>query len=120
MATIQIKRVYDEPAAEDGERVLVDRLWPRGIKKEQLQAEWLRDVSPSNELRKWSHASGDYAGFRERYAEELAQSPASEALEDLLARVQAGTVTLLFAAKDVEHNNATALRDHLLQLLSTG
>jgi uncharacterized protein YeaO (DUF488 family) len=120
MAKIQIKRVYDERAAEDGERVLVDRLWPRGITKEQLQAEWLRDVSPSNDLRKWAHTSGDYAGFRERYAEELAQSPASEALEDLLARARAGTLTLLFAAKDTEHNNAAVLREHLLQLLSTG
>lgn len=120
MATpiIQLKRVYDEPDATDGERLLVDRLWPRGITKDKLQAEWLRDVSPSNELRKWAHASGDYEGFQQRYADELAASPASDALEDLLRRVRSGPVTLLFAAKDVEHNNATALRQHLLGLLA--
>lgn len=115
---IRLKRVYDEASPDDGERLLVDRLWPRGTTKEALQAEWLREVSPSNELRKWAHASGDFGRFRERYAEELAASPAAEALEDLLERVRAGRVTLLFAAKDEAQNNAVALRAHVLRLLA--
>ena len=114
---IAVKRVYEAVAADDGTRVLVDRLWPRGFKKESLQGEWLRDVSPSNELRRWAHASADFEGFCARYAEEMAASPACEAAETLLDLTRAGPVTLLYAAKDEAHNNAVALRAHLLKLL---
>jgi len=82
-----------------------------------LQGEWLRDVSPSNELRKWAYASGNFYGFCARCAEEMAASPACEAVETRLDLTRAGPVTLLYAAKDEAHNNAVALRAHLLKLL---
>lgn len=115
---ISIRRVYDEPAPEDGRRILVDRLWPRGIRKENLHGEWLRDVAPSNELRKWAHDSGDFDGFCARYAEELAAEPGASALQSLLEWVHQGPVTLLYAAKDEQFNNAVALRARLLELLA--
>jgi uncharacterized protein YeaO (DUF488 family) len=115
---IRLQRVYEEPAVEDGMRILVDRLWPRGIKKESLQGEWLRDVSPSNELRKWAHSTEDFEGFCARYVEELSAEPAASALERLLQDIRSGSVTLLYATKDEEHNNAVALRRHILTLLA--
>ena len=114
---LQVKRVYEDPTSADGRRILVDRLWPRGIRKEDLHGEWLRDVSPSSDLRKWTHANGDFAGFCARYADELAAAPACEALETLIEHIRSGPVTLLYAAKDESHNNAVALRDHVLKLL---
>jgi DNA-3-methyladenine glycosylase I len=115
---IAVKRVYEPAAAADGVRILVDRLWPRGLKKEAIEARWLRDVSPSTALRRWAHDGDDrYAGFCARYAAELEAEPAAAALEELLAETRRGKVTLLFAAKDEEHNNATALRTYLLQRL---
>ena len=111
--TVRIERVYDPPSPSDGRRYLIDRLWPRGIKKEELRlTEWLKDLAPSAELRSWyGHAPGRYAAFRTRYRAEL------EKRAGLLARLtreaRSGTVTLLFAARDAEHSNAAVLRELL-------
>lgn len=109
----RIKRVYDEPSPQDGFRFLVDRLWPRGIRKEKLPfTEWVKEVAPSPELRKWfGHEPGKWTEFRKRYRQELANNPAAWA--PLLAAVQKGDVTLLFAARDMEINHATVLREFL-------
>ena len=111
--TIDLKRVYDPPANSDGRRILVDRIWPRGITKADLQIDaWLKDLAPSTELRKWfGHDPAKWDEFRKRYAGELEQR--SEALEELVEKARAGRVTLVFSAKDTEHNNAVALKAHL-------
>jgi len=113
---IKIKRVYDPPSADDGIRILVDRLWPRGIRREDVKMDlWMKDVAPSNELRKWfSHEPSKWDEFRRRYGEEIKGSKALEQLRDLIRRYQ--VVTLLFSAKDRERNNAVVLRE----LLSEG
>jgi uncharacterized protein YeaO (DUF488 family) len=106
-AQLKIKRVYDKPAAEDGFRVLVDRLWPRGIKKEDAKLDlWLKEIAPSEELRKWfGHEPARCTEFKRKYFKEL------DAKGDLLGRIREslkdGTVTLLYAAKYKECNNAT-------------
>jgi uncharacterized protein YeaO (DUF488 family) len=113
---ISVKRVYDKPARTDGARILVDRLWPRGLKKEQAQLDaWLRDVAPSNELRKWFHEQPEqWIGFRKRYLKELAEPEAAEALQELYTfAAQRRHMSLLFASKNVERNNATVLKDLL-------
>jgi len=111
-----IKRVYESPARTDGTRVLVDRLWPRGLTKERaLLDAWLRDVAPSDSLRQWFHAHPDErSSFRQRYLKELSRQEAAEALEKLY-RFRHGKkpLTLLFASKSEEYNNATVLRDLL-------
>ncbi len=111
---IHVKRVYDEPSASDGLRVLVDRLWPRGLTKEAARVDlWLRDLAPSNELRKWFHANPEFwADFRRKYLAELRAPEAEEALKtlyDLLDRQRA--LTLLFASKKTDQNNATVLKE---------
>jgi uncharacterized protein YeaO (DUF488 family) len=110
---IRIKRAYDPPALADGTRVLVDRLWPRGLAKADAQVTvWAKDAAPSNELRRWfAHDVARWPEFRERYRAELASNPGLVALRRMAA--QAATLTLLFAAKDIEHNNAVVLRDVL-------
>jgi uncharacterized protein YeaO (DUF488 family) len=110
-----VKRVYEPPAKADGTRVLVDRLWPRGLTKESAEVDsWLRDLAPSDELRKWFHAHTDeWSAFRKRYLKELASPNASNSLEELYAIVAKRKTTLLFASKDEEHNNAVVLRDLL-------
>jgi uncharacterized protein YeaO (DUF488 family) len=117
---IRIKRVYDSPAADDGTRFLVERLWPRGMKKEALHMEsWLKDVAPSNELRRWfSHDPAKWAEFRRRYTAELDNNRA--VWEPILEAARRGTVTLLYSAHDVEHNNALVLKTYLEERLSTG
>jgi len=117
--TIDLKRVYDPPATSDGRRILVDRIWPRGITKADLQIDaWLKDLAPSTELRKWfGHDPAKWDEFRKRYAGELEQR--SEALEELVEKARAGHVTLVFSAKDTEHNNAVALREHLERRLNS-
>lgn len=111
---ISIKRIYDEPDARDGFRILVDRLWPRGMRKERAGLDlWLRDVAPSSQLRKWfGHVPERFAEFSQRYRGELdANTEAVDELRDLvLAR---GTVTLLYAAKDPVVNHAMVLRDYM-------
>ncbi|MDX9833797.1 MAG: DUF488 domain-containing protein [Desulfobulbus sp.] len=110
---IQIKRAYDPPAQTDGTRILVERLWPRGIKKEALKLDdWLKDVAPSTELRKWfSHDPTKWPEFQRRYRVELDEH--SEAWQPILDAAKTGTVTLLFSSHDAEHNNVVALKEYL-------
>jgi uncharacterized protein YeaO (DUF488 family) len=111
--SIVLKRAYEPPAASDGWRVLVDRIWPRGIAKEDLQVDaWLKDVAPSTELRKWfGHDPNKWDEFRQRYARELEQR--QDAIEQLLDKARAGDVTLVFGARDARHSNAAALKEYL-------
>ncbi len=108
---VKTKRVYDPPSPDDGKRILIDRLWPRGIKKEEAKIdEWLRDIAPSTELRKWfSHDPVKWQEFRKRYKDELKKK--SELVEKLKAEAKKGDITLLFAAKDTEHVNAVVLKE---------
>jgi uncharacterized protein YeaO (DUF488 family) len=110
MRSIQIKRAYEEPDREDGTRILVDRLWPRGLTKEKARVDlWLKDVAPSTELRKWfAHDPTKWAEFRSRYIEELKRN--SEQLSLLRQEAAKGTVTLVYGAKDQQHNEAVILQ----------
>ncbi len=111
---VAVKRVYDSPAESDGFRVLVDRLWPRGLTKEAARVDlWLRDLAPSNELRKWFHTNPEWwKEFRQRYLAELRMPAAFEALRRLYEVLDAkGVVTLVFASKKTEQNNATVLKE---------
>ncbi len=110
---IRIKRVYDPAEPGDGKRILIDRLWPRGLKKEDLKMDdWLKEIAPSDKLRKWfSHDPMKYEEFKKRYAKELVDK--SKILERIRSEAKKGTVTILFSAKDTEHNNATVLRELL-------
>ena len=113
---VAVKRVYEKPAASDGIRVLVDRLWPRGLSKEAAAVKfWLRDLAPSTELRQWFHANPDtWQIFRKRYLKELISPEAHAALEKLYSLRQSGkTLTLLYASRNEERNNATVLKDLL-------
>jgi uncharacterized protein YeaO (DUF488 family) len=112
MKGLQLKRVYDPVAKADGVRILVDRLWPRGISKEKAKIDlWLKDISPSNALRKRFHAKPEaWDAFTRAYAAELAEEPWQSAVAELAAWRNRGAVTLLYAARDTEHNNATALK----------
>jgi len=114
--SIRLKRVYDKPATVDGRRILVDRLWPRGLKKTDARVdEWLKDLAPSTGLRKWfGHDPARWKEFKKRYAAELDDQ--GERIKQLAQEARKHTVTLLFAAKDAEHNNAVALKEHLQQL----
>ncbi len=126
---IRLERVYDEVRAEKhperaaepppGPRFLVDRLWPRGVRKSDLDGDtWLKDVAPSPELRSWfGHDPDRFVEFAERYRAELERGP--EALEPILEAAREGPVTLLYAAKDTEHNHAVVLREHLESLLDS-
>jgi uncharacterized protein YeaO (DUF488 family) len=108
---INVRRVYDEPAPADGRRVLVDRLWPRGLSKAAAAVdEWLKAVAPSDELRRWyGHEPAKFEEFRQRYAEELRGAEQAEALGHLRELTRAGPITLLTATKDVEHSQAAVL-----------
>lgn len=114
---IQVKRVYESPTKEDGARFLVDRLWPRGLKKEALQLQgWVKETAPSDALRRWfGHDPKKWAEFQRRYFAELECRP--ETWKPLLGAARKGVVTLLYSAKDSKHNNAVALRDYLLAKL---
>ena len=114
---IALKRVYDEAVEGDGKRVLVDRLWPRGLSKERAQVDlWLKELAPSSELRKWfGHEPEKFAEFRRRYEAELEAEGAQAKLEELRDMAKREHITLVFAAHDAEHNNAVVLRDLLLQ-----
>ncbi|MDA8230009.1 MAG: DUF488 family protein [Magnetospirillum sp.] len=114
MDRVRIRRIYDQPSAEDGTRVLVDRLWPRGLTKEAARVDrWLREIAPSAELRRWfGHAPERWPEFRRRYAGELERNP--DAVAELHRLAAQGPVTLLFAARDETRNNAVILRDLLL------
>ncbi len=110
---ISLKRAYEAPDDKDGLRVLVDRIWPRGISKEQLRLDrWLKEIAPSNELRKWfGHDPEKWDEFKQRYFSELEQR--QELIEELLKSRGTGRMTLIFSAKDENHNNAVALREYL-------
>lgn len=112
---VRMKRAYDPPAAADGTRVLVDRMWPRGVSKDDAAIDWwARELAPSNELRRWfGHDPERFDGFAERYRAELQGSEALEALGALRRLAAEGTVTLVYAARDEQHNNARVLRDLL-------
>ena len=115
---IKVKRIYDPTSPDDGVRFLVDRLWPRGLRKETVKIEaWLKEYAPSEELRRWfGHDQAKWDEFKQRYFAELDKAPSLRHI--ILPAIQQGTVTLLFAARDLEHNNATALKVYLDQLCS--
>jgi uncharacterized protein YeaO (DUF488 family) len=110
---IRIKRAYEEAQKTDGDRILVDRLWPRGVKKETLAIKtWPKEVAPSDKLRHWYHQHmEEWSEFRRRYIAELEKNPA--AWQPLLEAARAGTITLLYSSKNEEHNNAVALMEFL-------
>ncbi len=109
MKIIKVKRIYEEPKKTDGFRILVDRLWPRGIKKEEAAIDlWLKDIAPSDSLRKWfNHDVKKWPEFKKRYVKELADK--QELINSIINESKSKTVTLLFAAKETEYNNAVAL-----------
>jgi uncharacterized protein YeaO (DUF488 family) len=115
--SVALKRAYDEPASSDGTRVLVERLWPRGLSKERAHIDlWLKDVAPSTELRQWFHHDPQkFPEFRRRYETELKSETAQEALTKLREIAKQGQLTLVFAAHDAEYSNAVVLHDLLLQ-----
>lgn len=108
---IRLKRIYEKPAPADGYRVLVDLLWPRGVGKTEAGIDcWARELAPSRDLRLWyGHDTGRWQEFRERYRKELASQ--GERVAELLKQAERGTVTLVFAARDVEHSNAVVLKE---------
>ncbi|TPK69341.1 DUF488 domain-containing protein [Mesorhizobium sp. B2-4-19] len=110
---LMVKRIYEPPAADDGQRVLVDRIWPRGVSKEHAAlALWLKEIAPSDALRKWfGHEPERWAEFQKRYRVELDRN--DEAVTQLRDLLRAGKVTLLYGAHDEAHNNAVALAEYL-------
>jgi uncharacterized protein YeaO (DUF488 family) len=110
---VRLKRAYEQATESDGYRVLIDRLWPRGVSRQQAQVdEWARELAPSGELRKWfGHDPARFAEFRLRYATELALH--AEKLEELRKQARDGTLTLIYSARDTEHNDAVVLLDVL-------
>jgi uncharacterized protein YeaO (DUF488 family) len=114
---IKLKRVYEPDGPDDGRRFLVDRIWPRGVRKEALSIDaWLKEAGPSNELRKWfGHDPSRWAEFRQRYERELEAHP--EVLEPLLEAAHQGDITLVYSARDEQHNQAVVIRDVLRSLM---
>ena len=110
---IKLKRVYDPPSRTDGSRLLVERLWPRGVAKDSVDlTAWLKEVGPSTELRQWfNHDPLKWSQFRTRYFRELDSRP--ESWEPILTAAKRGVVTLVYSSRDEEHNNAVALREYL-------
>ena len=113
---VRLKRAYDPPGADDGTRILVDRLWPRGVsKKDAALDEWMKDIAPSAKLRTWfGHDPTRWKEFRRRYADEVHQN--KNLLEELRARARHGRITLVYSARDELHNDAVELRDLILGL----
>jgi uncharacterized protein YeaO (DUF488 family) len=110
---IKLKRVYEEPARKDGFRILVERLWPRGVSKEKANIQlWAKEIAPSAELRKWyGHDLARWKEFQKRYWQELKGK--EESLDKIRSRAREGTVTFVYAARDQEHNSAVALKGYL-------
>lgn len=110
---IKLKRAYDKPSPSDGKRVLVDKLWPRGLTKEQAKIdEWLRDLAPSTELRKWyEHDPAKWTEFKKRYGKELDQNPSL--VSKLAAECRKSTVTFVYSSKEEKLNNAAALKEYI-------
>ncbi|ABK19401.1 DUF488 domain-containing protein [Syntrophobacter fumaroxidans] len=117
---IRVKRVYESPRADEGARFLVERLWPRGMRKESLHMDaWLKDVAPSDALRRWfGHDPAKWIEFRERYFAELDGKP--DAIQPIVEAARKGNVTLLYSAHDTEFNNAAALKEYLSNRLQPG
>ncbi len=115
---ILVKRVYEEPNPNDGLRVLVDRLWPRGLSKDVAKIDlWIKSVAPSNELRRWyKHDTQKWQEFRKKYFTELDEN--RDAVNELLSRIQQTKVVFLFAAKETHYNNAVALQEYIHSLLA--
>ena len=114
---ILLKRAYDPPTKEDGTRILVDRLWPRGLAREKLDALWLKDLAPSSELRKWFHIdSSRWEEFERRYRLELGANP--QAFAEVRPYLEAGRVTLVYGARSETRNHAIVLRDFLLERMA--
>lgn len=113
MSDITLKRVYEEPSKSDGFRILVERLWPRGVSKEKASVDlWIKDVGPSTELRKWySHDVEKWKEFKKRYTQELKDKV--DLLEEIKTHAKKGKVTFVYAAHDEEHNSALVLKDYL-------
>ncbi len=114
---IKLKWVYDPGTGDDGQRILVDRLWPRGVTKERLDiVYWAKDIAPSNELRKWyGHDPAKWEEFRARYTAELRANP--EGIRDLLAHLESGHVSFLYSSKEHQINNAVVLREYVSPML---
>jgi uncharacterized protein YeaO (DUF488 family) len=112
---VALKRAYEKPSLSDGQRVLVDRLWPRGLNKEKARLDhWLKDLAPSEELRHWFHSSGNWLVFKKRYFKELAAPEAALELERLYRlTAEFNKVTLIYSSRDPEHNNAVVLKELL-------
>jgi uncharacterized protein YeaO (DUF488 family) len=119
-STIRLQRAYDEPGANDGYRILVDRVWPRGRAKVTLRLDaWAPDLGPSTELRKWfGHDPARWPTFQARYHTELAEPEKAQALDALAAKAREGRVTLVYGARDREHNQALVIADELERRLS--
>lgn len=115
---LRVKRVYEEPEEADGERILVDRIWPRGLSKEKARlSDWRKELAPSNDLRKWfGHDPERWEEFKERYRAELEEAGKMEEVRKISAMAEEGNVTLIFGAKDTEYNNARALESFIRDL----
>ena len=111
--TIQIKRVYEEPTETDGRRILVDRLWPRGLSKEEAKIDlWLKEIAPSSELRRWyQHDPKKWIKFKNRYTSELKSNP--NEVDKIIEEVNAGSVTFLYSSKEQQLNNAIVLKEYI-------
>lgn len=116
---IRLKRIYRAARVSDGRRILVDRLWPRGVSKDRARlSDWIKEIAPSDDLRQWFHENPErWDGFRTLYERELADK--DDLMRELAGYAQDGVVTLLYASKDEAHNNAVVLRDRLCALLKT-
>ncbi|MGH8897782.1 MAG: DUF488 domain-containing protein [Egibacteraceae bacterium] len=119
MEPIHIRRIYEPPEPDSGARVLVDRVWPRGVRKADAALDrWAKDVAPSTELRKWyGHDPAQFETFAERYRAQLAEAPAAKVVEELAQLLEAGPVTLLTATKQLELSHATVLADVLREAM---
>ena len=119
---IRLQRAYDDPTPDDGHRVLVDRVWPRGRTKEQLRLDaWAQDLGPSTQVRTWfGHDPARWAEFQARYRAELADSDRAQALDALAERARRGPVTLVFGARDTDHNQAVVIADEIERRIGIG
>lgn len=114
---IRVKRVYEEPEESDGRRILVDRLWARGLSKEKAKVDvWVKEIAPSTELRRWyGHDPSKWTGFKSRYAAELEANPGQ--VEEIMGEIQAGIVTFLYSSKEEQLNNAVALKEYIESII---
>jgi len=119
---LRIVRAYEPVGADDGQRILIDRLWPRGVSKSEARIdEWLKDLAPSTELRKWfGHDPSKWEQFRQRYTDELASPDKRTLLEDVARRARHGTITLVYSARDTEHSDVKVLEELITKAMVTG